>query len=435
MQTKSYTDFLATWGALVGVPAARISTELEPTARAQLNAAMRKGWKTGNLIDLCPYGEARFVGNRLAYPNDLAQTTSWTATNLSLTARSIANPCDARVTATKALETVTNGAHNAAQSSLTFFPLTSYLVSVYARQNGRDDIRVAVNDGTTTHSAFFDINAATVGTTSNTDSTTCMATANGFVLCQFSFTTGSTAGTGSVTLSLSTDGSTLSYAGDTTKGVYLWGALLQQTSNIGPQDALLAWDQTGESVIETVFELWRDPPTASYLPREQPFELTPNGIQVISTGAGWLAGASTTTVLYSETANPVYVYYRKKQPNYTGDEFDATATYAVDDQIYFVDSDDVGNFYKCLAATSAGQDPEDTPSKWELLEIPEVLFDYAVYRAYGDWLISDGQMEKSAGAYAIAKDRLDDELDRQERAMGWVQPMRVSTHVTSQPRF
>ena len=435
MQTKAYSDYLANIGGLIGVPTSRISTELADALEVYFNAAMRKAWKAGNWLDICPYGEARFAGNKLTYPNDLSQTANWTATALTITANNLANPLDGRTTASKCMETAANSAHQVVQSSLTFFPNTDYLVSVYARQNGRDDIKLTLNDGTTSHSAFYDINAGTVGTASNTSGTTCTPVANGFFLCQLEFTTGSTAGSGSLTINLSTDGSTTSYAGDTGKGVYLWGALVQQTSNTGPQDALVAWSQTGEDTIDAVFTVWKDPPSVSYYPREQPFELTPNGLQIVSTGTGLLTGAYTTAILYGATANPVYLYYRKAMPSYTGDTFSASSTYTAGQQVYYTASDGNSNFYKCLAATSAGEDPDDTPSKWDLLEIPEPLFWFATYQAYGDWLTADGQQDKAVGAYALAQGRMDDAWDVQERQMGWVMPTRFATHVTAQVRF
>jgi hypothetical protein len=140
------------------------------------------------------------------------------------------------------------------------------------------------------------------------------------------------------------------------------------------------------------------------------------------------------TTYYSPTQLPVYIYYRKPCPRFTAPDYDATLTYAIDDQILFEDSDGVTNFWKCVVATSAGQSPDTNPDSWELLEIPEVFFNYAVYSSYADWLRMDGQTDKAASADALAQRKQDEESDKQERQQGWVQDMTVSTHVTSQAR-
>ncbi len=133
------------------------------------NANVRQVWGAGNWPDLSIWGEARFAGNLLTYANDVSQTTYWTATNLTVTGNSINNPADNRVTASKLLETVTSGQHKVAQT-VTGFPSTDYQVSVYARPNGRDYIQMVVNDGTTSFSTFFNVQAGTIGTQANVTS-------------------------------------------------------------------------------------------------------------------------------------------------------------------------------------------------------------------------------------------------------------------------
>ncbi len=45
--------------------------------------------------------------------------------------------------------------------------------------------------------------------------------------------------------------------------------------------------------------------------------------------------------------------------------FDAGDTYAAGDYITYTPAGGVLHYYKCLATTTAGQDPEDTPAKWQ----------------------------------------------------------------------
>ena len=78
-RTKHYSDFLTSWGSLVGIPSTRITTELASVANTVFNTAINQMWSEGPWLDICPNGEARFVGNRLTYTNDLSKTAYWTA--------------------------------------------------------------------------------------------------------------------------------------------------------------------------------------------------------------------------------------------------------------------------------------------------------------------------------------------------------------------
>jgi hypothetical protein len=57
----------------------------------------------------------------------------------------------------------------------------------------------------------------------------------GFFLCTITYTTGAACTSQTYSVNVSTDGSTISYAGDITKGVYLWGNLMVQQTNVSPQ--------------------------------------------------------------------------------------------------------------------------------------------------------------------------------------------------------
>jgi len=137
-------------------------------------------------------------------------------------------------------------------------------------------------------------------------------------------------------------------------------------------------------------------------------------------------------------ANPVYLFYRRAPYNYSGDTFSATATYVAGQYIYYTRTTGAqtgtSDYWKCLSATTAGQDPEDTPSKWELQELPEALGGILVWQTYGDWLVQDGQMDKAQQAYQTAELKKLNEWDRIERQMPDNFQMQVFTHVTSQSR-
>ncbi|MFZ9959957.1 MAG: phage head spike fiber domain-containing protein, partial [Candidatus Limnocylindrus sp.] len=417
---------------LIGVPTSRLSTELAESINILFNANVRQIWGAGNWPDISIWGEARFAGNLLTYPNDVSQTAYWTATNASITANSIANPADNRTTASKVLETAATGEHKVAQT-VTGFPSTNYQLSVYARPAGRSYIRLAADDGATTFSAFFDVQGGVVGTQANVTSADIQQCPNGYFLCTITYTSGAASTGQTISVNTSTDGSTISYAGDITKGVYLWGNLLIQQTNVSPNQFVVPYDQTGESVIDVLFQAWIDNPAMVTYPRPQGYVVTDAGFQMISTAGGFM-GTNGYVSYNTNPANPVYLFYRRAPYNYSGDTFSATATYVAGQYIYYTRTTGAltgtSDYWKCLSATTAGQDPEDTPSKWELQELPESLGGILVWQTFGDWLVQDGQMDKATQAYQTAELKKLNEWDRIERQQPDNFQMQVFTHNT-----
>jgi hypothetical protein len=296
---------------------------------------------------------------------------------------------------------------------------------------------MVVNDGTTSFSTFFDVQAGTIGTQANVTSANIQQCPNGFFLCTITFTTGTACTSLAYSVGISTDGSTVSYAGDVTKGVYLWGNLIVQQTNVSPNQFIVPYDQTGEKVIDVLFQAWIDNPAMVTYPRPQGFVVTTEGFQMISTAGGFM-GTNGYVSYNTNPANPVYLFYRRAPYTYAGDTFSATATYVAGQYVYYTRTTGAqtgtSDYWKCLSATTAGQDPEDTPSKWELQELPEALSGILVWQTFGDWLTQDGQMEKAASAYQTAELKKLNEWDRIERQMPDNFQVNVYTHVTSQNR-
>jgi hypothetical protein len=432
-RTRNYSDFLDSVTQLIGIPPSRLTTEVADSINQFFNNAIRDIWIATQWYDTCPRGEARFVGNKLTYPNDLAKTAYWTATALTVTSNQLANPLDGSVTASKALETSATSEHKVVQNVTSFFPSQEYTITAYVRPNGRNNVQLVAYDGDTTYSAFYDISAGTVGTVVNATGTSISLQPNGFYLCQLNFTASASAtSSGTYSLKLSTDGSTVSYAGDTAKGVYVWGCVVQQTTNVPVSDLLLPWQQVGEETIDAVFDVYQASPSSAFYPRQQGYLLTQDGIQMINGAwATYVDGVNQSSIYGILPCNPVFLFYRKYAPTYTGDDYSASSTYAVDDQVYFTDSAGRGNYWKCVAATSAGESPSTTPSKWQVIPLYTVFLQYCIYRAYADWLISDGQLDKGDRASAMADRKLADSIEVQERQMGDVLPTKFQTHVTS----
>ncbi len=439
MRTKNYSDYLSRLSGLIGIPVSGLNDAELTMINGYFDSNLDEYWGRANWIDLCPYGEARFIGNKLTYPNDLTKTSYWTATAVTVMANATTNPADGRASASKVLETSASSAHSIVQN-VDLIPSTNYQVFGFSRYLGRTYIKVTLFDGSSTFYAFINLATGTVGTTSGVISTTISQQNDGFWFWTISLTTSASAASGTVTIQTSSDGSTTSFAGDAAKGFYSWGNVVLQTGTPGPETMLLAWDQPGEEVIETVFEVWRNSPKNASPPWPQPYEITPDGLQMLSPGGGWIGGyysppVTATTTYANLPANPVYVYYRKQAPSFTGDDYDTAVAYDVGDQILFEDADGVKNFYKCIVATSAGQSPSTTAASWSILSIPDFLFRPVVFGAFADWLRQDGQFDKAQAAQQNAEQLLGGECDRLERQMGWAQPMRVQTHLTARSGY
>ena len=296
---------------------------------------------------------------------------------------------------------------------------------------------MAVNDGATTHTCFFNLAAGTVGTSSNVNSApTISQQANGFWMCLVNFTASTSAGSGSVSIQTSSDGSTLSYAGDSTKGAYLWGNVLQQTTFISPNTFLIPWAQEGEEEIESIFQIWLDNPLNAAYPRRQGYQIVKDGINLIATQGynGSYYGASPSFV-YPIT-NPVYIFYRKYPPTYVGSNYSDSATYSVGTTVLYTNPTTlVQDFYTCSTATTAGQSPVTNPGSWTLLPVYDTFFLFNCYKSYADWLRQDGQFDKAQAQDENAKLAQEAESFKVEREERNPLPMVVTTHGTTQARF
>lgn len=432
---STFSDFTNYLGGLLNISYANMSTTQQTGVQSYFNFNTQKMWERCNWLETCPYGEARFVGNLGTYPNDLSKTTYWTATATTVTANNLSNPADGRVTASRLIETTGNSAHKVLET-FTFIPSASYQVTCYFRPIAGRYLYLSANDGVNTYATFFSP-AGVVGTsTSNlTQASTCVQANNGFWIATIYFTSATTAAAGTFGPATSTDGSTLSFVGSTSAGLYVWGNVINQTTYASPAAQVIPWDQTGEYFIEQVFNVWQQSPAGASYPATAPYEEVMDGTQILGTNGwswnGWLYTAPN----WYNGAYPVYLYYRREQPSYSGSAYSAMATYAVNDQILFTNSASVMDFWKCVVATSAGQSPDTTAASWERLQLPTVFLKFVTYASYGDYLRMDAQGEKAAAqADPIAEQMFLLEADKLERQSGWLPPFKVQTHVTSQPR-
>jgi hypothetical protein len=158
-----------------------------------------------------------------------------------------------------------------------------------------------------------------------------------------------------------------------------WGVLTEF-------DRYVSYAQTGFTAMGQVFEVWDANPKPNFQASELNWSLSANGVQVM------------------EEVPYVWIVFRIRIPELTGDAYDATATYAVGKQIYFESASTPGNFYTRITDTSAaGESPDSDAASWTLVEIP-LLFDrYLKHAGAGDWMTSDQRLEEAAAQYALGE--------------------------------
>lgn len=431
---STFSDFLNYLGGLLNLSYTDMSATQKLGVQSYYNFNTQKIWERCNWTQTSPYGEARFVGNLGVYPNDLSKTANWTATAMTVTGNNLSNPADGRVTASRLIETATTGTHTVLQA-FTPIPSSAYQVTCYYRPIAGRYLYLYATDGVNNYfSTFSPAGTVAVSSSNLTSASTCVQANNGFWICTIYFNSVAAPGAGFFGPGTSTDGTTVSFLGSTSAGIYAWGNVINQTTFASPTSQIIPYDQTGEDFIEQVFNVWQQSPAGASLPTTSPYEEVMDGIQILGTNGwswnGWLY----TYPNWYNGSYPVYLWYRKQQPNYAGSAYSAMATYAVDDQILFTNAAGVLDFWKCVVATSAGQSPDTTAASWTELKLPSVFLKFVTYASTADYFRMDAQSEKAQGMDSLAEEMFALEADKLERQSGWLPPWKVSTHVTSQPR-
>jgi hypothetical protein len=144
-------------------------------------------------------------------------------------------------------------------------------------------------------------------------------------------------------------------------------------------DAYIDLEQGDLEPIGTVRLVSRDDPLTTREPRVVPHRMIGDRIYVLG----------------DDVISSVYVWFREPAPTWLGEDFSATDTYAAGDVVFFEGdaADFEGDFWTCVTATTAGQDPEDTPAKWEKIAFPKWLKSSVAQAAYADFVRQDGNPE------------------------------------------
>lgn len=183
--------------------------------------------RASNATRIGPNGLVQYAPhNLLTYSEDFSNA-AYTSARLTIIANSIASP-NGTVTADTLLETATTGAHSIYQA-FTSSSGFQYSGSVYVKVNGRSIVRLKLFATAVVYEVEFDLSLQTSITRAGSGTPTLSSVGNGWFRLSASATaTGS--GTGYFEVILCDAANSASYAGDTSKGIYVWGAQL----SVGP---------------------------------------------------------------------------------------------------------------------------------------------------------------------------------------------------------
>jgi hypothetical protein len=174
-----------------------------------------------------------FVQTNLLLQSEAFDTASWNNTRSSITANIVVAP-DGTMTGDKLVENTDTNAHLITQ----VVPLggsvdsSAYNISVYVKAGERTRIRLRDVQQTTTGSTTFDLITGTVVTGTGTIT----AAGNDWYRCTI-FPLKNNSTSSGVEFTLVESGTTVSYTGDGTSGIFLWGAQLVQGTTPGDYKA------------------------------------------------------------------------------------------------------------------------------------------------------------------------------------------------------
>jgi hypothetical protein len=190
------------------------------------------------LLDFTRTTSGTFVGS-----NGLIQTTpasanlllwtqqfdnaAWTKARTTVTANTTVAP-DGTSTADKLVEDTTASSTHFTSQSANYTAGTTYTLSVSVKAAERNwfDIQLPAALMGTIRNAYFDVSNGTVGTVTSGITAAIVSLGNGWYRCSVTFTATASAGTGSAFLLANADNS-ISYTGDGTSGLFIWGAQLE----------------------------------------------------------------------------------------------------------------------------------------------------------------------------------------------------------------
>ena len=162
--------------------------------------------------------------NLIAYSEDFSNA-SWSKGGTSVVS-GVSSP-DGATNAFKLVENATTGVHSVYRATPTLGAV-DYSYSVFAKASGNTTFRIQVYDGTHFRYALFNLNTGVAYNETLLNSSDIKLFANGYYKCSINFT--ASAGVGFSYIQLIDGSNNISYTGDGTSGVYIYGAQLEQGS-------------------------------------------------------------------------------------------------------------------------------------------------------------------------------------------------------------
>ena len=176
--------------------------------------------------------------NLITYSEDFSQSI-WTKSNSSITSNSVISP-DGTLNASTLTDNTVNGIHRL-RDSISLSASTNYSLSVFAKKGTLSNIQLALINtlNSSTSSRVFDLENGALGeslisggTLSNSKITDY---GNGWFKCEITSQLNSTPNTYQITLATKSSGnattvSQVTYDGDGSGNVYLYGAMIEQNS-------------------------------------------------------------------------------------------------------------------------------------------------------------------------------------------------------------
>lgn len=160
--------------------------------------------------------------NNSLYSEDFSNA-AWLKGDTTISANAVLSP-KGDLTADKVVETATTAQHRVlTNAGLTLSGDVSF--SVFAKAGERSIIRITNNN--ISQGGFFDLTNGVVLSNIGVADSKIKDYGNGWYRCSFTATAGVNE---RIVINISTDGSTTSYLGDITKGLYLWGAQIEEQS-------------------------------------------------------------------------------------------------------------------------------------------------------------------------------------------------------------
>ena len=172
-------------------------------------------------------GKITYAPANLLLQSQDFDTASWSKTRTTVTANATVAP-DGTSTADKLVEDTTASSTHFTAQSANYTAGTTYTLSVSVKAAGRNwfDIQLPAALMGTIRNAFFDVSNGTVGTVTSGVTAAIVSIGNGWYRCSVKFTPTASVGTGSAFLLANADNS-ISYTGDGTSGIFIWGAQLE----------------------------------------------------------------------------------------------------------------------------------------------------------------------------------------------------------------